>query len=158
MPKLSQSLPKYRKHKASGQAVVTLSGHDHYLGPHGTKVSQLEYDRLVAEWLAGGRTPLGVNAHEITVVEVAARYLQHARKYYRKGGRLTQEVTNIRIALMRLNELYGRTLATEFGPRSLKALREQLIAKDQSRGYINKPIAHIERMFRWAASEELVPG
>ena len=33
MPRLNQSLPRYRKHKASGQAVVHLSGQDFYLGP-----------------------------------------------------------------------------------------------------------------------------
>ena len=45
MPKLTNSVPKYRKHRASGQAVVTLNGRDHYLGPHGTKASRIEYDR-----------------------------------------------------------------------------------------------------------------
>ena len=29
------SFPKYRKHRASGQAIVTLAGIDHYLGPYG---------------------------------------------------------------------------------------------------------------------------
>ena len=48
MPRLTKSVPKYRKHRASGQAVVTLSGVDHYLGPRGTKASRIEYDRLVA--------------------------------------------------------------------------------------------------------------
>ena len=33
MPKLNSSLPKYRLHRASGQAVVTLYGKDIYLGP-----------------------------------------------------------------------------------------------------------------------------
>ena len=46
MPKLINSLPKYRKHRASGQAVVTLNGRDHYLGPHGTKANKREYDCL----------------------------------------------------------------------------------------------------------------
>ena len=49
------SIPKYRKHKGSGQAVVCIAGKAHYLGPHGTKGSQLEYDRLVGEWIAAGR-------------------------------------------------------------------------------------------------------
>jgi len=32
MPRLmTDRIPKYRKHKASGQAVVTLDGKDHYL-------------------------------------------------------------------------------------------------------------------------------
>jgi len=52
MPRLASSLPKYRHHKASGQAVVTLSGLDVYLGMHGTRVSRAEYDRVVGEWLA----------------------------------------------------------------------------------------------------------
>lgn len=43
MPKLTKKLPTYRK---SGQAIVNLSGTDHYLGPHGTKASKSEYDRL----------------------------------------------------------------------------------------------------------------
>ncbi len=42
MPRLSESsLPTYRKHRHSGQAVVTLSGEDHYLGPYGTKPGTL---------------------------------------------------------------------------------------------------------------------
>jgi hypothetical protein len=57
MPLLSPALPRYRKHRASGQAVVTLSGRVHYLGPHGTRTSKLAYDRVVAEWLARGRQP-----------------------------------------------------------------------------------------------------
>ena len=52
-----KKLPKYRLHKPSGQAVVTLSGRDIYLlGAHDTEVSRVEYDRLVAEWLVNGRT------------------------------------------------------------------------------------------------------
>jgi hypothetical protein len=55
MPRLNARTPKYRKHKASGQAVVTISGRDHYLGPWKSQTSISEYDRLVAEWLAAGR-------------------------------------------------------------------------------------------------------
>ncbi len=42
-------VPAYRKHRGSGQAIVTLNGKDFYLGPHGSKVSKGEYDRLIAE-------------------------------------------------------------------------------------------------------------
>jgi hypothetical protein len=52
MPRLTASNPKYQKHRASGQAVVTLDGRDFYLGPHGTQASRDEYDRLVGEWLS----------------------------------------------------------------------------------------------------------
>ena len=48
MPRLPQAVPKYQKHRASGQAVVRLNGQDFYLGPHGTKPSKLEYDRVIS--------------------------------------------------------------------------------------------------------------
>ncbi|MBN2024517.1 MAG: hypothetical protein JW809_17185, partial [Pirellulales bacterium] len=48
-------VPSYRRHKPSGQAVVTLAGRDIYLGKWNTRASRAEYDRLVGEWLAGGR-------------------------------------------------------------------------------------------------------
>src|SRR5215217_3150172 len=57
-------LPSLRRHKPTSQAVVTLSGKDHYLGvwPAGRKTAppaiQLAYERLVAEWLASNRQPL----------------------------------------------------------------------------------------------------
>ena len=71
MPRLTNSVPKYRKHRPSGQAVVTIAGHVHYLGPHGTKASRLEYDRLISEWLAAGRSPsFGATSQELTVSEL----------------------------------------------------------------------------------------
>lgn len=47
-------IPSLRHHKPSGQAVVSLSGRDHYLSKHGTGAAKAEYDRLIAEWLAHG--------------------------------------------------------------------------------------------------------
>ena len=60
MPRLVHRNPKYRKHRASGQAVVTIDGRDHYLGPYGTKASHNEFDRLIGEW----RSDLLVIANE----------------------------------------------------------------------------------------------
>jgi len=95
MPKLLKTLPKYRRHKATGQAIVTLMGRDHYLGSYGTAVSRAEYDRIVGEWLAAGRpaNPPGEDAPEIIVVELAAAYKRHAHSYYRKNGKPTGIVT-----------------------------------------------------------------
>jgi hypothetical protein len=49
-------IPSFRLHRPSGQAVVTLSGKDHYLGRHGSPVSRATYERLLAEWLANDRS------------------------------------------------------------------------------------------------------
>ena len=44
MPTLSDAarIPSYRRHKPSGQAVVTLNGRDFYLGKWNTKASRAE--------------------------------------------------------------------------------------------------------------------
>ena len=55
------SVPGYRKHKPFGNAVVTLYGQNFYLGPHGIKISQAEYDRVVAAWQDRGRRTLHFN-------------------------------------------------------------------------------------------------
>src|SRR3954453_2436990 len=62
MPRLVNQNPSYRKHRASGQAIVTIDGQDIYLGPHGTKASKSEYDRIIGEWLANGRRLAGTSA------------------------------------------------------------------------------------------------
>ena len=64
------SIPKYRKHRGSGQAVVTIAGRDHYLGPHRSKASRIEYDRLITEWLAAGRPATIAEQTDITVSEL----------------------------------------------------------------------------------------
>ncbi|HEX6962483.1 MAG TPA: hypothetical protein VF175_11485 [Lacipirellula sp.] len=71
MSRLIHSLPKYQKHRASGQAVVAINGRDYYLGPHGSKASKVEYDRLITEYLVSGRSSqFGVPEHALIVVEL----------------------------------------------------------------------------------------
>src|SRR5262249_48542566 len=97
---LTASTPKYRHHKASGQALVTIAGRDHYLGPWKSSASKAEYDRLIGEWLAAGRpvAPVG-QPHQITVIEVVAAFWRYAVKYYRKNGRSTGTAENYKPAL-----------------------------------------------------------
>ena len=79
MPRLIHAVPKYQKHRASGQAVVSINGRDHYLGLHGSKASRVEYDRLITEWLASGRSrAFGTPDPVLTIVELLADYLKHA--------------------------------------------------------------------------------
>ena len=105
----SKSLPKYRKHRASGQAIVTLSGKDFYLGPHGTKASKTEYDRLIGEWLANGRQlPSSSDDQSITVVELIAQYWRHCKTYYVKNGKPTDEQVGVRAAMKHLKSVYSK--------------------------------------------------
>ncbi len=157
MPWSNNHLPKYRKHRASGQAVVTLNGRDFYLGPHGTKASKNEYDRLIGEWLQNGRSPLVGSAGELTVVELCARFWKYAKRYYRKGGKCTGEAPNIKAAIRFLKDWYGMTLVSDFGPLALQAVRQSMVEADFSRNYVNAQIGRLKRMFKWGVAEELVP-
>ncbi len=156
MSRCSNSVPKYRKHRASGQAVVTLSGRDFYLGPHGSKASRAEYDRLIGEWVVNGRA-IAQPEDEFTDVELSARYIKFAAKYYRKDGRSTDVLHKIKSALKYLVPSYGRWPATSVGPLALKAIRQQMVDAGLARVYVNEHIGRIRRMYKWAAGEELVP-
>jgi integrase len=154
MPRLVRSLPRYRRHRASRQAVVTLNGRDYYLGTHGTKASRTEYDRLIGEWLAAGRNPLGVSGHDLTIVELCARYWKFAVAYYRNNPKV---MPGIKRTMHYLREQYGRTPAIQFGPLALKAIRQRMVEEDLSRVYINDHAGRIKRMFKWAVGEQLLP-
>jgi integrase len=154
MPRLVRSLPRYRRHRASRQAVVTLNGRDYYLGPYGTKASKFEYDRLIGEWLAGGRNPLHVTAAELTVVELCARYLKFADGHYHSNPKV---MPGIKRTIRYLREQYSHTAAREFGPLALKAIRQGMVEEGLSRRYINDHADRIKRMFKWAVGEQLLP-
>lgn len=158
MPRLVRKIPRYSKHRASGQAVVTLSGQDLYLGPHGTKASKLEYDRVVAEWLARGRRPLNRGEDEsdgIAVVELLAAYKQFAEEYYRKNGKETSEVNAVLTCAKVVKQMYGRDAAHDFGPLKLQAVQRAMIRLRWGRSSINKHTGRIVRMFRWGVKQEL---
>jgi len=151
-------LPKLRLHKPSGQAVVTLSGRDLYLGKHGTQASRDEYDRYIAEWLANGRRSVGETNDKpaLTVGEVILRYWEHSQGYYQKDGKPTTELGHVKCALRLVRRLYSRERADSFGPLALKACREEFLRAGQKRLTINQNVGRIKRMFRWAVEQELV--
>ncbi len=158
MSKKSEGIrvPAYRRHKSSGQAVVTLGSKDFYLGRWNTKASRAEYDRLTGEWLAAGRCLPEVDGGP-SVAELALAYWRHAKSFYTKDGKPTGSIDRIRIALRTLRETYGPTPAREFGPLALQAVRQTLVDAGNSRRYINYLIDSIRRVFKWGASQELVP-
>jgi integrase len=177
--------PSYRYHKARHCAVVTIDGRDHYLGSYDSPESWEKYHRLIAEWFAGNHNPPPPTTSEpppLTVSELILRYWRFVTSYYVKNGRPTSEQDTIRQALRFVRKLYGSTLAGDFSPRSLKAVRQAMIdhkvtrtvkVRDQltgevreevmvrahglARRFINKQIARVKRMFAWAVEEELVP-
>ncbi len=158
-------IPMYRLHRPTGQAVVRLEGRDHYLGSHGTPESRKRYDRLIAEWLTRSTSPPATGdqfstaaSPAATIDEVVLAFWTHAETHYRDPqGSPTAELGNLRDAIRPLRRLYGGTKAAEFGPLALRAVREELVRSGLARSTVNARINRIRRIFRWAASVELVP-
>lgn len=158
MPRLRQSVPKYRLHRASGRAVVTFDGRDHYLGPHGSPESVREYDRLVAEYLGSGRNAGIINrGFAVSVAELLEAFLNHAEGFYVKNGKPTTELFAYRRVIGAVITLYAGHDAAAFGPVALKGIRETWVRAGFSRSTINKDQRRLVRIWKWGVGEELVP-
>ena len=157
----ASQIPKYRLHKARGLAVVTLNGQDLYLGQHDSKESRLEYERVVAEWLANGRQlPHRSQAHSATITELIAAFWIYAQSVYPKNTQAT-----FKAALRPLRRLYGHVPIREFQPKGLRTIQQSLaseLADDGShkfcRNTINDYSARIRMVFKWGVAEGLVPA
>ena len=176
MPKLINRPPAYRLHKSTGQAVISVHGRVIQLGPFGSQKSHARYQEEIANWRAvRQRLELEQAAEpepEVTLNELQARrlrgfpvsidelalaYLDFARDYYRKNGRVTREAEIIGDMLRVLVRHHSGEAAEEFGPVKLKELRERMIDEvDWCRKHINKQISRLTRMFKWAVANELI--
>lgn len=159
-------IPAYSLHKPSGQAVVKVKQRSVYLGKYGTDESREAYARIVADILAGRPVTPPVPPKQgtptlvpsMTIGTLVERYRVHADAYYRKGGKPTTEVASIRCALKYLLNAYGDLPAEAFAVGDLRAVRERMVDAGLSRGVCNQNTGRIVRMFRWAASVELLPA
>jgi integrase len=152
-------IPKYRKHKPSNLAVVSLGGKDYYLGKYGTKESHEEYARRISEYLKrrGEQVPaeIRVSPHHsknITVVEAADRYLTWVT-----SERSPAEQAHVHGMLTCLVNLYENELAAAIGPAELREVRRVMVAKGWCRNYVNEQIGRLKRMYQWLAAEPLIP-
>ena len=151
---MASRIPSLRHHKPSGQGVVTLNSRDHYCGPWGSKQAKVEYQRLVGEWLASGGAPRVTDRNAITVAELVLAYRRFAKEYYAPPS---NEGAQIRLAMQPVVERYAHTLARDFGPLSLKAVRQVWIDAGLARKYINQRVGRVVRAWGWAVENELIP-
>jgi len=153
-------IPSYRLHKASGQAVVTLSGKDFYLGAFGGGESHAEYERIISEWLARGRLAAASSkpGTSVLVSDLLLAYWTYAGTIYRRNTLL-----RIRAALRPLRKLYGHTAAADFTPVAMKTVRQSLVelrkpdgGSKLCRGTINYYTHVVRQVFKWGVAEGYV--
>lgn len=179
-------VPKYRLHKGSGQAAVTINGKAHYLGKYGTLESHELYRKVVGQFLAEqGRPPLPArdnvallaikrNRKPITVVEACTEYLRFCQ------ANRPNEVSAVESMQAVFVTTFRHELAANIGPLALKQVREamvnsgHLLAKQKSdrksgkkskrqptpwsRRYVNEQIGRLKQMYSWLVENELLPA
>jgi integrase len=175
----SGEMPRVSVVRPQLHARIRIGGRAYWLGKcDGGRVSDAqmaEAARLWQEHLSGVPRPPAVvattaaaappqelhdepAAGELTVADLALKYLDHAEVYYRRpDGSTTSSVDGIRMACRALFA-YSAVPAASFGPRMLKTLRESLVREGRPRVTVNRTAKTIRRMFKWATSEDLVPG
>ncbi|MBP3955606.1 hypothetical protein J8F10_09965 [Gemmata sp. G18] len=156
--------PRYLKHSKSGKGrliwtdAVGVRYEKLLPGPFGSPESLAAKASLELE-LATSPTGAPAAPDRITIAEVILAFHNFAVHHYLDPeGQPTKELLVIRYALRPLRELYGTSPATEFGPLKLKAVRQRMIDTKLSRALINRRVSVIKRLFKWAASEELIPA
>ena len=130
MPRRTGHVTAYRLHRASGQARVIVNREHIYLGKFGAPESREEYARVLAELNAGGGSSASLPSAAatkapISVNETILAYWRFAKSHYVKNQTPTRELEGIQLALRPLRELYGTSLAAEFGPKKLKVVRRR---------------------------------
>ncbi len=91
-----------------------------------------------------------------TIADVGVKYLDHCQRYYRTAdGRVTSSVAGVEMALRAMFP-FSDLSAESFGPRAMKTMRDALVRDGRPRVTCNRVAKTVRRMFKWAASEELV--
>jgi integrase len=150
-----------RKHKATGQAVVTLRDHTtlkrkgFYCGPWGSPESIEIYARLIRVWKSGGgrgSSEVITQVDQHTVGEVLIEFWRWAKDYYADG-----EVNTIRAAIRVIRDLYASTPADAFTPKRLEHVRDEMITKGWPRKSINRQVSRVRQVFNYGVRKGLVP-
>ncbi len=143
--------PRLKRH-VSGRAYTRFKGKCTYFGKFGTEAAQQRFQ----QWLADMDLVEDKFRH-VSLLLLAAKFMDHADVHYRKNGVPTGEANNIRLAMRTACTMYGNSRVSEFGPKRLKAVRNQMIQDGLCRNTVNARIRRIRHVFKWGVSEQLVP-
>ncbi|MSU80692.1 MAG: hypothetical protein EXS16_21715 [Gemmataceae bacterium] len=184
MPRPRSTIPTYRKHSATGRAAVSFYRADGTRtevilpGKFGSKESKAEYERLLCQLRANdGRMPAN-ERRDLSIDELVLKFLEHCTSYYADPvtKEPTREVVTCRDSLRPLCRLYGNMPAAEFGPLAFQALRTAMVsgnwmtdseranrtkahqAVGLARTTANRQCGRVKLLYKWAASNELVPA
>jgi len=165
VPRLRNPAPSYSAHKQSGRGRLvwydsTGARQQKLLpGAYGSEESLRAKATLELEVATSPTRTRTEEPAALTMAELLVAYLGHAAQHYRgPNGKPTSEFDEVKLMARVLRDLYGDTTAVTFGPLRLKAARQKWVTAGLARSECNRRTNLVRRMFKWAASEELVPA
>jgi hypothetical protein len=152
MARPKNTVPVYELHSSTGLARCWVNGKWVSLGKYGSDESKAEFERILAELRTGSPSAeTGPKPDDLTVDALLVKFWEWAQKHYRgPDGKPTNQQTEYFYTLKPVHALYGHTLAKDFGPLALKAVRHRMIELKWCRNQVNARIGRIKRVFRWA--------
>lgn len=153
-------VPKYRRHSRGYGFVqhksIRNSSHRLYLGVHNSRESLKRYAAFIDSLTTVGEPNPLTPSSLPTIKEVVAAFLQYAKQHYTRPDGVGYEYQLVKDAMKPLLKLHGDTLAQNFGPKALVAVRTKLARSGIARSTANHHLSRIKRAFRWASENEIV--
>lgn len=161
--------PKLHHRLSNGTAYICYRGKQIYLGKWGREADK-NYENWLSGWLAHNKRGVEMTGERYTVPMLIAEFLEffqsrpnHSKQDYGKFVSLAKRVCKI----------FPETYVDDFGPKSMKYLRDDFVQEGYfrevktdgeikqerrmySRKYINTLINFLRHIFKWGVSEELV--
>ncbi len=121
MPRLTNRLPRLCEHKGTDRAIVYLDGRAVYCGKVGSAESRARYKQVVADWLAARDTkerPASASKPSggCTITDLVLKFKRYTETHH-AGSR---EPDNLRLAIRPVRAMFGKMLASDFGPSQLR--------------------------------------
>ncbi|MEL7500053.1 MAG: site-specific integrase [Planctomycetota bacterium] len=154
-----RSAPKYRLHKKTNQAVVTVNGSDFYLGKYDSPKSHQRYKQVIADhWNPPGAnlkpTVPKANDGPTTITNLAVEF---AKKTIAKHSKESNEWKyQVKPVLKEIRETYGHLSASEFGPIRFENFRQTLVSRGLCRQVVRRKSTYVVQMFRLGVKLELI--
>ncbi|MDZ4688166.1 MAG: site-specific integrase [Planctomycetaceae bacterium] len=141
----------------SGRAFTKVEGRFISLGRGDTSEARQRYAEVLSDH-AQGRLIARAKRQtampsDLTVNELLLQYVT------KELPRFSSAEWHCQLGAIRiLRETFGAVPVSDFGPLRFRVVRDAMIGKGWSRGFVNKQAKRLRAVFRWGVSWELVPN
>jgi integrase len=152
-------VPKYRKHSTRNIGFCELQKKRHYFpGKFNSLESLAGYAEFIKSIARDDDAELRITqGNDVPINILCAHFLEWAKNRYQKNGRSTGTYEHFRDSIVPpLLDMFGNTLTSQFGPISLKKLRQKFVESGLCRNETNARTTRVKRIFNWGVENEMV--